>query len=63
MSSYDICFCGNKGCPLRSNCNRNTDRISKDWKYPVSMAAFAPNEDGTCDDYWPIHEEETSHEK
>lgn len=54
MSSYDITFCVDKTCKLRSNCKRNTDRISKDYKYPVSMAAFAPNEDGSCDYYEPI---------
>ena len=57
MSSFDITFCPNKNCPLRQNCNRNSDRLAG-YPYPVSMAGFAPDENGECEYYWPIKNEE-----
>ena len=56
MSSFDITFCANKDCPLRENCERNSDRL-KNYPYPVSMAAFAPDENGECEYYCPMKDE------
>ena len=56
MSSYDICFCANKTCPLRANCERNTDRLAG-YPWPVSMAGFAPDENGECEYYCPMKDE------
>lgn len=56
MSSFDITFCANKNCPKRQNCKRNTDRLVT-FFYPVSMAAFAPDENGNCEHYVPMNEE------
>ena len=56
MSSFDITFCGNKYCPKRKNCERNTDRL-KNYPYPVSMAGFSPDENGECEYYVPMNEE------
>jgi len=55
--NYDITFCANKTCNLRANCERNTDRL-KDYPYPVSMAAFTPDENGNCEHYVPTNESE-----
>lgn len=49
---YDITFCGNKECPLRPKCGRNTDRL-KDYPYPVSMCGFKPDENGNCEMFYP----------
>lgn len=57
MSSFDITFCPNKDCPKRQNCERNSDRL-KNYPYPVSMAGFAPDENGECEYYCPIKEED-----
>lgn len=47
---YDITFCANGSCPLKSNCQRyDMEAISK-LKY-YSMAEFIPNNSGTCDHY------------
>ena len=56
MSSFDITFCPNKDCPKRQNCERNSDRL-KNYPYPVSMAGFAPNENGECEYYCPIDDD------
>lgn len=61
MSSFDITFCGNKYCPKRQNCERNTDRL-KNYPYPVSMAGFAPDENGECEYYVPMNEESEEEE-
>lgn len=46
---YDITFCGNRHCPKREKCERNSDR-TKDYPYHVSMAGFAPDEKtGICE--------------
>lgn len=56
MSSFDITFCPNKTCTKRANCERNTDRL-KDYPYPVSMAGFHQDENGDCEYYVPMNEE------
>ena len=56
MSSFDITFCPNKDCPKRQSCERNSDRL-KNYPYPVSMAGFAPNENGECEYYCPIDDD------
>ena len=62
MTSYDICFCANHECKFRPNCERRTERISKDYKWPVAMARFAPDENGECNYYWPKKESEVNHD-
>ena len=54
---YDITFCPNKTCPLRPNCERNSDRL-EGYHHPVSMAGFAPDNNGQCDYYVPLNDEE-----
>lgn len=54
--NYDITFCANKTCPLRANCERNSDRM-KDCPYPVWMCNFKPNKNGTCVFYMPMKKE------
>ena len=61
MSSFDITFCPNKTCTKRANCERNSDRL-KDYPYPVSMAGFAPDENGECEYFCPLDENEESEE-
>ncbi len=56
MSSFDITFCPNKDCQKRQSCERNSDRL-KNYPYPVSMAAFAPDENGECEYYCPIDDD------
>ena len=61
MSSFDITFCANHTCKKRENCERNSDRL-KDYPYPVSMAGFAPDENGECEYFCPLVENEESEE-
>lgn len=56
----DICKCTGENCPFRNNCFRFTARED----YWQSYASFSVDpETGICDDYWPIHEEETKTKK
>ena len=62
MSSFDITFCANHTCKKRENCERNSDRL-KDYPYPVSMAGFAPDENGECEYFCTLDENEESEEE
>ena len=50
----DISMCSCPDCPLAWKCYR-AQATPSEWQ---SMTCFKPNEDGTCDDYWPVQEEE-----
>lgn len=47
----DITMCLNHECPLRETCYRMKAHVNP---YLQSMAHFYPDEDGSCDYYWPM---------
>lgn len=46
----DITMCVNTACPLNMECYRYR-AIANDWQ---SICEFKPNEDGSCDNHWPL---------
>ncbi len=57
MASIDITFCLNKDCPKHKTCHRFVRKPSKKQEV-VCYGMFKPEEDGSCDSYWPIKKPE-----
>lgn len=47
----DISMCANETCANKTKCYRHEAEPNP---YRQSYAAFKPNEDGSCDNFWPI---------